>query len=68
VNKITQQIICTEYANGKKHDFKLFKESNVQFHENTKIIVDTGYLGMNKIHANTFIPKKKSKKHPHYVI
>ena len=61
MNKINQKIICTEYTNGKKHDFRLFKESNVEFHEKTKILVDTGYLGLDKIHSNTFIPKNKSK-------
>lgn len=27
-------------------------------------MVDTGYIGLQKIHANTNIPKKKSKKMP----
>jgi hypothetical protein len=27
-------------------------------------MTDTGYLGLNKIHANTLMPKKKSKKKP----
>ena len=61
MDKTTGKIICTKYANGKKHDFKLFKESNVKFDKNTKVLVDTGYLGMNKLHENTFMPKKKSK-------
>lgn len=27
-------------------------------------MTDTGYLGLQKIHANTSMPKKKKKKHP----
>jgi hypothetical protein len=27
-------------------------------------LTDTGYLGLQKIHPNTIMPKKKSKKHP----
>jgi hypothetical protein len=27
-------------------------------------LTDTGFLGLQKIHANTQMPKKKSKKHP----
>lgn len=28
------------------------------------IKTDTGYQGLQKLHANTFMPKKRSKKHP----
>lgn len=36
----------------------------MHFSQNTKVITDTGYLGLQKIHLNTFMPKKKSKKNP----
>lgn len=64
VDKKSQKVICTSFSNGKKHDFKLFKESNVLVHNKVKIIVDTGYQGLQKIHSNVFLPKKKSKKNP----
>jgi hypothetical protein len=64
VDKKTTKIICTETANGKRHDFRLLKESGLHFHERTKILTDTGYLGLQKTHSNTFMPKKKSKKNP----
>ena len=57
-----QKIICTAFSNGKKHDFKLFKESKVYFKETTEAITDTGYLGLSKIHTKTTMSKKKSKK------
>jgi hypothetical protein len=28
------------------------------------VLVDSGYLGLQKIHVNTVMPKKRSKKHP----
>jgi hypothetical protein len=28
------------------------------------VLTDTGYLGLNKIHANSKLPKKKTKKRP----
>jgi hypothetical protein len=62
INKATKTIICTAFSNGKKHDFKLFKESGVHFKESTEVKVDTGYLGLPKMHAKTIMPKKKSKK------
>ena len=64
VDKITQKIICTAFSNGKKHDFKVFKESGIYFKESTKVLTDSGYLGLQKMHANTSMPKKKSKKNP----
>ena len=57
-------VICTNVSNGKKHDFRLFKESGVKIAENIKVVTDTGYIGLQKIHPNTCMPKKKSKKHP----
>lgn len=42
----------------------MYKESNVRFKESTEVKVDTGYLGMTKIHTKTTMPKKKSKKNP----
>jgi hypothetical protein len=64
VNKKTKQVICTSFANGKKHDFKLFKESKTHIHPETKTITDTGYQGIAKIHKNSELPKKRSKKNP----
>ena len=64
VDKKSQKIICTSFANGKKHDFKLFKESRTHINPDTKIITDTGYQGLKKLHAKTELPKKRSKKCP----
>jgi DDE superfamily endonuclease len=64
VNKKTKGIICTEYTSGKKHDFKLFKESPLAFKQDTKVLTDTGYQGIKKIHKNSEHPKKRSKHRP----
>jgi hypothetical protein len=42
----------------------MFKESKIRFKKTTKALTDTGFLGLKKIHANTDMPKKKSKKNP----
>jgi hypothetical protein len=42
----------------------VFKESNVKLHPDTKAQTDTGYQGIQRLHANTELPKKKSKKQP----
>lgn len=62
VHKKTQQIICTHFSEGKKHDFALFKESNLPFQQNQTIIVDSGYTGILKLFPNAIIPIKKNSK------
>jgi hypothetical protein len=42
----------------------LFKESKVRIHPDTHVITDTGYQGIKKLHQNSELPKKKSKKNP----
>lgn len=64
MDKKTKKVICTDFANGKKHDFKLFKESKIAFRIETIVLTDTGYQGIKKIHINSQHPKKKSKKNP----
>ena len=49
---------------GAEHDFHLFKRTFDGAPENVTYTVDLGYLGMDKVHSNTRIPKKKSKKNP----
>jgi hypothetical protein len=64
VDKKSEKIICTDLSNGKRHDFRLMKESNVKISESIIAVTDTGYQGLQKIHVNTLMPKKKSKKEP----
>jgi len=62
VDKETRKVICTAFANGKRHDFRLFKESKTHIHPEILAETDTGYVGIKKIHANSLLPKKKTKK------
>jgi hypothetical protein len=64
IDKKTTQVICTDFANGRKHDFRLFKESKMLMHHKVKVITDTGYQGIQKIHNNSELPRKRNKKHP----
>jgi len=57
-------VICSSFCNGKRHDFRLFKESKVNISEQVEVIVDTGYQGLNKLHIKTSIPKKRRKNQP----
>ncbi len=55
-------MLCTYFGKGRKHDFNLFKESNLQIRKDKQIIVDTWYTWITKIHKNSLVPKKSSKK------
>jgi len=57
-------VICTSFANGKRHDFRLFKESKTHIHPDIKVDTDTGYQGIQKIHQKSELPKKKTKNKP----
>lgn len=64
VDKKSQKIICTAFSNGKQHDFRLLKNSNIHLHPSIQALTDNGYQGLQKLHAKTQMPKKRSKKHP----
>lgn len=57
-------ILSTSFANGKKHDFRMFKESRLPIKKTTVAEVDLGYQGIKKYHANSTLPHKKTKKNP----
>ena len=45
VDKKSAQVICTAFSNGKRHDFRVLKESRVRFQKETQVVTDTGYQG-----------------------
>ncbi len=59
VDPKTKAVICTTFAAGKEHDFHLFKRSKVKLRKETKCLADKGYQGMEKLHPNSQLPKKK---------
>jgi len=64
VDKKTRKVICTAFGVGKRHDFRLFKESKTRLHPEILAETDTGYVGIKKLHNNSILPKKKTKKKP----
>ena len=64
INKRTRQVICISCCYGKRHDFRLFKESKLRVAANTLILTDTAYQGIKKIHAYSELSKKRFKKRP----
>ena len=64
LNWETQQIIATSFGKGRTHDFKLFKHSRTHVHPDTVVLADLGYLGLERLHAHSFVPIKATKHHP----
>ena len=64
MDKKRKENICTNFSNGKRHDFRLFKESGIHIHPEIKSLTDTGYQGINRLHHNSELPKKRTKKNP----
>ena len=64
MDKKTKAVICTDFSNGKRHDFRLYKESKTHVNPDINILTDSGYQGLQKLHNKTLMPKKKSKKNP----
>jgi hypothetical protein len=56
------RIICVHIEKGRKHDFRVFKESNVHIHPDIHAETDSGYQGIKKLHINSAHPYKHSKK------
>ena len=61
VNQVTGAIVCTAYAKGRVHDFRLFKQSRLPLNAKLQVLADKGYQGILKRHPNSQTPKKKPK-------
>ena len=64
VDKKNGKIICTNFCNGKKHDFRLFKDSKVRWVQKIRGVVDSGYTGIKKLQSTSVLPKKRTKGKP----
>jgi hypothetical protein len=64
INGKTKQIIDVCHGNGHEHDFSLYKRSiGSEIHRSILAYADLGYLGIEKFHKNSKIPRKSSKHH-----
>jgi len=59
-------LILTPTHSGRKHDKKITDKHGLAeiIPPNVTAWTDTGFLGLQKTHPNTMMPKKKSKHHP----
>ena len=64
VDKQTKRILCVAHDEGRRHDRRLLKEAKVRPHPDTRVVVDSGFQGLQKEHAKTDMPKKRTKTIP----
>ncbi len=57
----SKKIICTRMQ---MHDFRVFKESKISVAPKINILADAVYRGMQRIHQNTKLPYRRTKKYP----
>lgn len=62
VNGRTRQLLCTHHGRGPVHDFALYQRSGVEPHESLEVLADSGYQGLQKLHAQSRTPRKKLRK------
>ena len=62
INGRTRQVICTHHGRGPVHDFALYQRSKVEPHESLEVLADSGYQGLQKLHAKSRTPRKKPRK------
>jgi hypothetical protein len=60
VDKKTKQVICTAFSNGKRHDFRLFKESRTKIHP--KLLQTRDIKGYKRSIANLNCQKRRLRK------
>lgn len=64
VNKHSRAVICVHVDKGRKHDYRVFKESKLPILTSTEVQADSGYQGIQKKYSNSKIPHKGKKKNP----
>jgi transposase len=59
----TGKILSASFCAGRKHDFQLFKESEIELPPHVLLLADAGYQGVAEIHPHSQTPAKKTKLH-----
>ena len=59
IDSDTGKVLCTAYAPGSVHDFRLFRESETHIAESTVLYADSGYTGIHGLHPYSILPERK---------
>jgi hypothetical protein len=53
------EIICVAHGRGRRHDKRVFDESETRLRPETELLGDGGYQGVGKTHAKSRTPHKR---------
>jgi hypothetical protein len=59
-----KEVLTVFQGKGGEHDFSIFKRAKMKLHEMLILLADSGFQGVEDLHPNCWIPKKKSKLKP----
>jgi transposase len=62
VNGSSRQVLCTHHGRGPVHDFALYQRSHLEVRESLEVLADSGYQGLQQLHAKSRTPRKKPHK------
>lgn len=59
-------LVLTKQKSGRRHDKRLGDKESLftNLPKEIDLYVDTGFAGVDKVHQQTYLPKKRTKKHP----
>ncbi len=61
INDENNEILTVICRKGQNHDFRIFKEHEIEIEPAIEILADSGYRGIQKIHPNSRTPIRKRK-------
>lgn len=61
INCDNEEIISCFVEKGRPHDITIFRRHRIEVEGKIEILADSGYQGLQKIHANCKVPFKKTK-------
>jgi hypothetical protein len=61
IDAVTKEVIAIFQGKGSEHDFSIFKRSGMKLCEALILLADSGFQGIQDLHENSWIPKKKNK-------
>ena len=62
MEQASRRILAISVCEGKRHDYRLLKDSKVRVKKEVKMVLDSGYQGAQNEHQHTDLPHKKPKK------
>lgn len=58
------RILSVATGRGRVHDLQLFRRSRTRLHPSLLLMADLGYLGIQKLHAQSALPQRRNPRTP----